>query len=332
MVKELVDHREKVIQKQKRRFILSVILSFPLLWTMVGHFSFTSFLYLPDILMNPWIQMALATPVQFIVGKQFYIGAYKALRNGSANMDVLVVMGTSAAYFYSVYQAIATAGTQHEPHLYFETSAVLITLIILGKLLEANAKGRSSEAIKKLMGLQAKTARVVRGETEMEIPLEEVVIADIILVKPGEKIPVDGEVVEGHTAIDESMLTGESLPVDKKQGDVVFGSTINKNGFIQMKATKVGRNTALAQIIKVVEDAQGSKAEIQRLADKISGVFVPIVVGIAIVTFLVWLLWVTPGEFTKALEVLITILVIACPCALGLSNADIHYGGLWPSS
>ena len=317
---ESVDYREKVIQKQKRRFILSVILSFPLLWTMVGHFSFTSFLYLPDILMNPWVQMALATPVQFIVGKQFYIGAYKALRNGSANMDVLVVMGTSAAYFYSVYQAIATAGTQHEPHLYFETSAVLITLIILGKLLEANAKGRSSEAIKKLMGLQAKTARVVRGETEMEIPLEEVVIADIILVKPGEKIPVDGEVVEGHTAIDESMLTGESLPVDKKQGDVVFGSTINKNGFIQMKATKVGRNTALAQIIKVVEDAQGSKAEIQRLADKISGVFVPIVVGIAIVTFLVWLLWVTPGEFTQALEVLITILVIACPCALGLAT------------
>ena len=317
---ESVDYREKVIQKQKRRFILSAILSFPLLWTMVGHFSFTSFLYLPDILMNPWVQMALATPVQFIVGKQFYVGAYKALRNGSANMDVLVVMGTSAAYFYSVYQAIATAGTQHEPHLYFETSAVLITLIILGKLLEAKAKGRSSEAIKKLMGLQAKTALVVRGETEMEIPLEEVVIADIILVKPGEKIPVDGEVVEGHTAVDESMLTGESLPVDKKQGDVLFGSTINKNGFIQMKATKVGRDTALAQIIKVVEDAQGSKAEIQRLADKISGVFVPIVVGIAIVTFLVWLLWVTPGEFTQALEVLITILVIACPCALGLAT------------
>ncbi|NEU32500.1 copper-translocating P-type ATPase [bacterium LRH843] len=318
--KEHVDYREQAIKDQKRKFIISAILSLPLLWTMVGHFSFTSFLYLPDILMNPWLQMALATPVQFMIGKQFYVGAYKSLRNGSANMDVLVAMGTSAAYFYSLYQAIVTAGSGHEPHLYFETSAVLITLIILGKLFEAKAKGRSSEAIKKLMGLQAKTATVVRDGVEKEIPLEEVVIGDTILVKPGEKIPVDGEVLEGYTAVDESMLTGESLPIDKKQGDILFGSTINKNGFIQMKATKVGRDTALAQIIKVVEDAQGSKAEIQRLADKISGVFVPIVVGIAIVSFLVWILWVRPGEFTPALEVLIAILVIACPCALGLAT------------
>ncbi len=272
--------------------------------------------------MNPWIQMVLATPVQFIVGKQFYVGgAYKALRNGSANMDVLVVMGgTSAAYFYSVYQAIVTIGSHHGPNLYFETSAVLITLILLGKLFEAKAKGRSSEAIKKLMGLQAKTAIVVRDGVEKEVPLEEVIIGDVILVKPGEKIPVDGEVIEGTTAVDESMLTGESLPVDKKQGDQLFGSTINKNGFIKMTATKVGRDTALAQIIKVVEDAQGSKAPIQRLADQISGVFVPIVVGIAIVTFLVWIIWVRPGEFTPALEVLIAVLVIACPCALGLAT------------
>ena len=315
-----VDYREKAVQDQKRKFIISAILSLPLLWTMVGHFSFTSFLYLPDILMNPWFQMALAAPVQFIIGKQFYVGAYKSLRNGSANMDVLIAMGTSAAYFYSVYQAIVTAGTQIEPHLYFETSAVLITHIVLGKLFEAKAKGHSSDAIKKLMGLQAKTATVMREGVEKEIPLEEVVIGDTILVKPGEKIPVDGEVLEGNTAVDESMLTGESLPVDKKQGDILFGSTINKNGFIQMQATKVGRNTALAQIIKVVEDAQGSKAEIQRLADKISGVFVPIVVGIAVVTFLIWILWIRPGEVTPALEVFITILVIACPCALGLAT------------
>lgn len=318
--KETEDHREKHIKDQQRKFILSSILSLPLLWTMVGHFAFTSFLYVPDLLMNPWVQLILATPVQFIIGKQFYVGAYKALRNGSANMDVLVVMGTSAAYFYSVYQAIVTTGSHHAPHLYFETSAVLITLILLGKLFEAKAKGRSSEAIKKLMGLQAKTAIVVRDGVEKEIPLEEVVIGDTILVKPGEKIPVDGEVIEGTSAVDESMLTGESLPVDKKCGDVLYGSTINKNGFIKMKATKVGRDTALAQIIKVVEDAQGSKAPIQRLADTISGIFVPIVIGIAILTFLVWIIWVQPGEFTPALEVLIAVLVIACPCALGLAT------------
>ena len=270
--------------------------------------------------MNPWFQMLLATPVQFIVGKQFYVGAYKALRNGSANMDVLIAMGTSAAYFYSVYQAVIHAGSPHMAHLYFETSAVLITLIVLGKLFEAKAKGRSSEAIKKLMGLQAKTAVVLRGGIETEVPLEEVVIDDTIFVKPGEKIPVDGEVLEGTTAIDESMLTGESLPVDKAAGDLLYGSTINSNGFIQMKATKVGRDTALAQIIKVVEDAQGTKAPIQRMADKISGIFVPIVVGIAFISFLVWYLLVDPGNFTPALEVLITILVIACPCALGLAT------------
>ena len=300
--KEAVDYREQAIQKQKKKFIISAILSLPLLWTMVGHFSFTSFIYMPEFLMNPWVQMALATPVQFIIGRQFYVSAYKALRNGSANMDVLVVMGTSAAYFYSVYQAIITTGEHHTANLYFETSAVLITLIILGKLFEAKAKGRSSEAIKKLMGLQAKTALVIRDETEIEIPLEEVVTGDTILVKPGEKIPVDGEVVEGNTAIDESMLTGESIPVDKTIGDALFGSTINKNGFLKMKATKIGRDTALAQIIKVVEDAQGSKAPIQRLADKISGVFVPIVIGIAIITFLVWIIWVNPGESRRHLK------------------------------
>ncbi|MBP2242825.1 Cu+-exporting ATPase [Cytobacillus eiseniae] len=315
-----VDHREKHIKDQQRKFIFSAILSLPLLWTMVGHFSFTSFLYVPDFLMNPWIQMLLATPVQFLIGKQFYVGAYKSLRNGGANMDVLVAMGTSAAYFYSLYQAIVTVGTHHVPHLYFETSAVLITLILLGKLFEAKAKGRSSEAIKKLMGLQAKTAIVVRDGIEKEVPLEEVVIGDMILVKPGEKIPVDGEVLEGTTAVDESMLTGESLPVDKIEGDILYGSTINKNGFIKMKTTKVGRDTALAQIIKVVEDAQGSKAPIQRLADQISGIFVPIVVGIAILTFLIWIFWVQPGELTPALEVLIAVLVIACPCALGLAT------------
>ncbi|HDR6315410.1 TPA: copper-translocating P-type ATPase [Bacillus thuringiensis] len=315
------DHRLQEIERQKKRFIISFILSFPLLWAMVSHFSFTSFIYLPDMLMNPWVQLALATPVQFIIGGQFYVGAYKALRNKSANMDVLVALGTSAAYFYSVYLSIRSIGSsEHMTDLYFETSAVLITLIILGKLFEAKAKGRSSEAIKKLMGLQAKTATVVRDGTEIKILIEEVVAGDIVYVKPGEKIPVDGEIVEGKSAIDESMLTGESIPVDKTIGDVVIGSTINKNGFLKVKATKVGRDTALAQIIKVVEEAQGSKAPIQRVADQISGIFVPVVVVIAIITFAVWMLFVTPGDFGGALEKMIAVLVIACPCALGLAT------------
>lgn len=318
---EKVDHRQKEIEKQKGKFIFSAILSIPLLWAMVSHFEFTSFILLPEMFMNPWVQLALATPVQFLVGGQFYVGAYKALRNKSANMDVLVALGTSAAYFYSIYLSILSIGSdEHMVELYFETSAVLITLIILGKLFEAKAKGRSSEAIKKLMGLQAKTATVLRDGQELNLPIEEVITGDIVYVKPGEKVPVDGVIFEGRSALDESMITGESIPVDKTVGDAVIGSTLNKNGFLKVKATKVGKDTALAQIIKVVEEAQGSKAPIQRLADVISGVFVPIVVGIAMVTFLVWYFVVSPGEFAVALEKLIAVLVIACPCALGLAT------------
>jgi P-type Cu+ transporter len=319
--KEFVDHREKEIQRQKQKFIISLIFSLPLLWSMAGHFSFTDFIYVPELFMNPWVQFAFATPVQFGIGKQFYVGAFKALKNKSANMDVLVALGTSAAYFYSLYQSILSIGSNvHMVELYYETSAILITLIILGKLFEARAKGRSSKAIQKLMGYQAKTATVLRNREEKVIPIEEVEVGDIIYVKPGEKIPVDGEIIEGRSAIDESMLTGESVPVDKTVGDSVFGATINKYGFLKVKATKVGRDTALAQIIKVVEEAQGSKAPIQRLADKISGIFVPIVVSIALITFFIWYLWIAPGEFAEALEKLIAVLVIACPCALGLAT------------
>ncbi|WP_110113176.1 heavy metal translocating P-type ATPase [Bacillus sp. CGMCC 1.16541] len=318
---EQVDHRQKEIEKQTGKFLFSIILSIPLLWAMVSHFEFTSFIWLPDMFMNPWVQLALATPVQFVIGSQFYVGAYKALRNKSANMDVLVALGTSAAYFYSLYVSIQSIGSGEQMvELYFETSAVLITLILLGKLFEAKAKGRSSEAIKKLMGLQAKTAMVLRDGEEKQLPIEEVIAGDIVYVKPGEKVPVDGEIVEGRSALDESMITGESIPVDKVIGDKVIGSTINKSGFLKVKATKVGKETALAQIIKVVEEAQGSKAPIQRLADVISGIFVPIVVGIAIITFLVWFFIVSPGEFAVALEKLIAVLVIACPCALGLAT------------
>jgi len=318
---EQADRRQKEIQRQTVKFWVSLLLSLPLLWAMVSHFSFTSFIWLPDALMNPWVQLAFATPVQFIIGAQFYVGAYKALRNGSANMDVLVALGTSAAYFYSLYVAISSIGTHaHMLELYFETSAVLITLILLGKLFEAKAKGRSSEAIRKLMGLQAKSAVVVRDGVEKTIPVEDVRLGDVVQVKPGEKVPVDGVVLEGQSAVDESMLTGESIPVDKAAGDSVIGATLNKNGFLKIKAAKVGKETALAQIIRVVEQAQGTKAPIQRLADSISGVFVPIVVGIAVLTFVAWYFWVSPGSFAEALEKGIAVLVIACPCALGLAT------------
>ncbi|EIT87109.1 heavy metal-transporting ATPase [Fictibacillus macauensis ZFHKF-1] len=318
---QATEKREQALQRQSRKFIISLLLSLPLLWSMVSHFSFTSFIYVPSLFMNPWAQLVLATPIQFVIGSQFYVGAYKALRNKSANMDVLVALGTSAAYFYSIYLAIQAAiAGEGMPALYFETSAILITLILLGKWFEAKAKGRSSEAIKKLMNLQAKTALVEREGVQQSIPLEEVVVNDIVLVKPGEKIPVDGIVLQGTSAVDESMLTGESVPIDKAEGAEVIGATLNKNGFLKIKATKVGRETALAQIIKVVEEAQGSKAPIQRLADQISGVFVPIVVGLALVTFLIWLLWVQPGDVSSAVEKLIAVLVIACPCALGLAT------------
>jgi P-type Cu+ transporter len=319
--KDSSDHRQKEIEVQTGKFLFSAILSLPLLWAMVGHFSFTSFIWVPKMFMNPWVQLALATPVQFIIGKQFYVGAFKALKNKSANMDVLVALGTSAAYFYSVYLSFAMLNSNaHSVELYYETSSILITLIILGKLFEAKAKGRSSEAIKKLMDLQAKSAVVERDGIELDIPLEQVVVGDILHVKPGEKIPVDGKVILGTSAVDESMLTGESVPVDKNIGDEVIGATINKNGFLKVEATKVGKDTALAQIIKVVEEAQGSKAPIQRLADKISGIFVPIVVVLAVITFLIWYFWVTPGDFAESLEKLIAVLVIACPCALGLAT------------
>jgi Cu+-exporting ATPase len=318
-----VDHRKKEIKAQKKRFLLSAILSLPLLWAMVGHFSFTSWIWVPDLFMNPWFQLILATPVQFIVGRPFYVGAYKALRGGSANMDVLVALGTSAAYFYSLYLTVQWGNdvhAHHAPAMYYETSAVLITLIVLGKRFEALAKGRSSEAIKTLMGLQAKTALVVRDGQEVAIPIEDVAAGDVVIVKPGEKVPVDGIVLEGSSSVDESMLTGESIPVSKRQGNEVIGATINKNGMLRIQATKVGKETALAQIIKVVEEAQGSKAPIQRIADVISGIFVPIVVGIAVVTFLVWYFGVASGDFAGALEKAIAVLVIACPCALGLAT------------
>jgi len=311
-------HKEKELQHQKTKLIISAVLSAPLLVTMLVHlFNMT----IPDIFMNPWFQFALATPVQFIIGWQFYVGAYKNLRNGGANMDVLVALGTSAAYFYSLYEAFKTIGNpEYMPHLYFETSAVLITLILFGKYLEARAKSQTTNALSSLLNLQAKEARVIRSGEEIMIPVDEVVVGDRLIVKPGEKIPVDGIVVKGRTSVDESMITGESIPIEKEIDASLIGSTINKNGSIEMEATKVGKDTALASIVKVVEEAQGSKAPIQRLADVISGYFVPIVVGIAILTFIVWIAFVQPGQIEPALVAAIAVLVIACPCALGLAT------------
>jgi len=319
---EAEDHRRREIRRQRIRLIVSAILSLPLLWSMAGHFSFTAWLYVPDLLMNPWMQLILATPVQFAIGGPFYAGAYKALRNGGANMDVLIALGTSAAYFYSLYLTLSwqsAGGTSHHaPALYFETSAILITLVILGKYMEAKAKGKTTEAIRSLMSLAPKTATVLREDREYTLPIEEVREGDIVLVRPGQKIPVDGIVIDGFSSVDESMLTGESVPVEKKTGDTVIGATLNKNGMLRIRALRVGRDTALAQIINIVEEAQGSKAPIQRIADRISGIFVPIVVMISIGTFIVWL--VLDQNPATALEHAISVLVIACPCALGLAT------------
>ncbi|MBS0350097.1 MAG: copper-translocating P-type ATPase [Proteobacteria bacterium] len=300
-------------RNKKIQLIFAIICTLPLVLAMISHFS---------LLMNPWLQLVLATPVQFMIGWQFYVGAFKSLRNKSANMDVLVVLGTSAAYFYSLFLTFlwATNTTHLYPETYYETSAVLITLILTGRLLESLAKGRASAAIKRLMSLQAKTALVIRDDREMMIPIEQVIIGDIILIKPGEKIPVDGQVIAGNSTIDESMLTGESIPVEKNIGDQVIGATINIHGSLRIRAVHVGKETMLAQIIKIVENAQSSKAPIQRIADVISAIFVPIVVAIALFTFLIWFVWIHPGEFAAALKTAIAVLVIACPCALGLAT------------
>lgn len=303
--------REREIHRQRVRLSVAAVFSLPLLGSMLVSLLGAN---VPEWLMMGYVPLILATPVQFFSGAQFYRGAYKALKSGSANMDVLVALGTSAAYFYS---AVLTLLGYHG-HVYFESAAVIITLVLLGKMLEAVAKGRTSEAIKKLMGLQPRTARVMRDGVEQDVPVAEVLPGDVVLVRPGERIPVDGQVIEGESAVDESMLTGESIPVEKGPGDEVIGATINKNGALRFKATKVGRDTALARIVRMVEEAQGSKAPIQRLADVISGYFVPVVVGLAALTLAGWLL--TGHSFAESLVSFTAVLVIACPCALGLAT------------
>jgi Cu+-exporting ATPase len=304
--------------------------------TLLGHFlgaavltalillgSLPMMLGFPPPIPMDWLNLgllALATPVQFWAGWRFYKGAWSALRHGQANMNTLVAVGTSAAYLYSAVATLAPQLFAGRADVYFDTSALIITLILLGRLLEARAKGRTSEAIKGLAGLQARTARVVRGGEEVDVPVEDVAVGDEVVVRPGEKIPVDGRVISGESAVDQAMITGEPIPVAKRSGDEVIGATINASGSFRFRATKVGKDTALSQIIKMVEEAQGSKAPIQRLADKISGVFVPIVMTLATVTFLVWVLFGPEPAFTLALLNFVAVLIIACPCAMGLAT------------
>ena len=313
--------REREINRQRKLLTVGLVFTIPLfLMSMARDFGFLS----ESLASAPWfewVMLLLATPVQFYVGGQYYVGAFKALRNRAANMDVLIAMGSSAAYFYSLPVLFGIV----EGHTYFETAAVIITLIVLGKYLEARAKGRTSEAIRKLMGLGAKTAKVIRNGVEQNIPIEDVRVGDEVIIRPGEKIPVDGVVIEGTSSVDESMLTGESMPQEKRTGDEVVGATMNKLGLLIVEAIKVGKDTVLAQIVRLVEDAQGSKAPIQRLADRVASIFVPAVIGIAVVTFLGWY-FIAPSlggesaDFTRALINMVAVLVIACPCAMGLAT------------
>jgi Cu+-exporting ATPase len=311
--------REAEIAHQKRRLLVGAAFTLPLFLLSMGR-DLGLLGAWANALWVDWLFLLLATPVQFYVGWDYYTGAFKSLRNGSANMDVLVALGSSVAYFYSVAVLVASSlgSMALGHHLYFETSAVIITLIVAGKLLEARAKGRTSEAIKKLIGLQPKTARVVRGGVELDVPVAEVVVGDVLRVRPGEKVPVDGRVIDGRSSVDESMITGESLPVDKAAGDGVIGATLNRQGLLTIAAERVGKDSALAQIIRMVESAQGSKAPIQRVVDRVAAWFVPAVIILALLTFAVWLL--AGAGFVPALLRLIAVLVIACPCAMGLAT------------
>ncbi|MDZ7375677.1 MAG: heavy metal translocating P-type ATPase, partial [candidate division KSB1 bacterium] len=311
--------REERYRKQLRQLIFSTVLtSIIMIGSMADMVS-----HLKVVPQQPlWIILfALTTLVLIMSGRQFFFGAWKALRHGTADMNTLIALGTGAAYIYST---VATFFPNFLPsdlqHVYYDTTAVIITLILFGRLLEARAKGRTSEAIKKLMGLQPKTARVFRNGQEIDLPIEQVQVGDLVLVRPGERIPVDGRVVAGSSAVDESMLTGEALPVKKSIGDTVIGATINKTGSFQFRATKVGKDTVLAQIIRLVQEAQGSKAPIQRLADFVASIFVPVVIGIAILAFFIWWRFGPEPKLIYALVTFVTVLIIACPCALGLAT------------
>lgn len=321
-ITEDAGNRQQQLEERdlQRRVSIGAILSFLLVLGTLSHFNLKLPAFLSS-LENPWVQLVLAAPVQFWVGKEFHRSASRAFRHRTADMNTLISLGTNIAFFYSLWitmnpnyfiaQGLSAA-------VYYEASAMIITLTLLGRWLENRAKGATSSAITALMGLQAKTARVVRDGGEIDIPIDRVWIADIVIVRPGEKIPVDGEVVSGYSTVDESMLTGESFPVTKQVGDEVVGATLNKMGSFQFRATKIGKDTALAQIVKLVQQAQNSKAPIQKLADNITGWFVPAIIAIAITTFVIWFL--ITGNFTLSIVAMVSVLIIACPCALGLAT------------
>jgi Cu+-exporting ATPase len=313
--------RDAEIKDQTRKFAVGVVFALPLFalsmardFGLIGAWSHAAWVN--------WLFWALATPVQFYTGKDYYLGGFKSLVNKSANMDVLVALGSSVAYFYSVAVLLFPAFGEH---VYFETAAVIITLIKLGKMLESRTKGKTGGAIRKLIGLRPKTATIEVNGDEKEIPLARVSVGNTVIVRPGERIPVDGLVLEGQSAVDESMLTGEPIPVDKHVGDTVVGGTINGEGLLKFKATRVGKETVLAQIIRLVQEAQGSKAPIQALADKVAAVFVPVVMAIAVIVFILW--WSLTGDFVPSMIRLVAVLVIACPCALGLATPTAIMAG-----
>jgi len=313
--------RRRELATLRGRLIAGALLSLPILWGSLGHMGVR--VWAPELLTNWYVQLILATPVQFWAGWQFYRGAWAMARRRTTDMNTLIAVGTSAAYGYSLVatllpQVFSSGGL--EPQVFYETSAIIIVLILMGRFLEARAKGQTSEAIRKLVGLQARTARVLRDGRETDIRVEDVQADDPVIVRPGEKVPVDGVIIEGRSALDESMLTGESLPVDKGPGDQVVGATLNKTGAFTFRATKVGRDTVLAQIIQLVQEAQGSKAPIQRLADRVASYFVPAVMALAVVTFLTWLVFGPNPSLTYALVTFVAVLIIACPCALGLAT------------
>jgi Cu+-exporting ATPase len=313
---KLAAERELIL-KLTTGIVMSIILFFGSLPMMTGlHLPFV-----PKFFHNPWFQLVLTTPVEFWCGGSFFRNAWKSLKRRTATMDTLIALGTGTAYFYSLFVTLFPGmfiSQGLEIHVYYEVAAMVVTLILLGRFFEHRAKGQTSEAIHKLMGMQAKIARVIRDDLEMDIPINKVIVNDLILVRPGEKIPVDGEVIDGNSTVDEAMVTGESVPVKKQPGDEVIGSTINKTGSFKFKATRVGKDTFLAQIVKLVQEAQGSKAPIQRLADQVTGWFVPAVIVIAILTFMIW--FSITGNFTLAMMTMVGVLIIACPCALGLAT------------
>jgi Cu+-exporting ATPase len=326
LLEEMTEAREDSLRRQQqqillRKLLVGAVFSLFLMIAMLHHLVGLSLPKSLAFVANPWLQLALATPVQFWVGLDFHRQALAAWQSRTTNMNTLISLGTNVAYFFSLFATINPhffTSREHHADVYYEASVVIITLTLLGRYLESRARGETSQAIRKLMGLSAKTARVVRDDGERDLPLEEVRVGDIIIVRPGEKIPLDGVVVGGSSTVDESMITGESIPVGKRPGDEVIGATLNKTGSFRFRATKVGKDTTLAQIISLVQQAQGSKAPIQRLADRLTGWFVPMVIGIALTTLVIWLSF--TGNLTLAMLTFVGVLIISCPCALGLAT------------